>query len=140
MKFSIFKLSLTKTKTMKLFKFLPIAAIAALTITSCDTLVDYSGTYYGTADLELTIGGVSSGTTPTAITAVVTRENGTYYVDGWEMTGSGSNYSATVSEAGITYDLTVKFASASMDYDLSYTQDLAGTEYVYSISGTLDEI
>ena len=118
------------------YKLRVIAFItASLVFTSCELLVDYSGSYSGTVDVSVTVMGNTT-TSQSPLSVVVTKESGIYYFDGVPLEGAGSSYSYTESD----YIVNLEFTSTSLSMAYDYEIDLGGGMlYEYVISGTLDK-
>lgn len=123
---------------MKNLRLLSVFVIS-MAFTSCELLIDYSGTYTGSVDVSLTIDGTTT-TTQSALSQIVTLDGGTYYLDGVPLEGSGSSYSYIVSDSGVDYVVNIEFTSTTLELNYSYNIDLgAGILYEYDISGVLDK-
>lgn len=124
----------------KNLKFSLSLILVTLFVSSCEllTTVDYSGTYSGNTTTTLTVAGIPV-SEPSTYTLYITKTDGVYYNEGYALDGSGSSYTSTVNDGGIPITMTFEFTSTSVDWGLSYSQDLAGVTYFYESSGTLDK-
>lgn len=115
--------------------FFSLASI--LMLTSCESLTDYSGVYSGDLYAELTVGGQTT-TTQVPVSWNVTREGGKYYLDGSELSGSGTSYSYSESDgSGGTFTVEIDFTDGNtMTLEYTYEVDLGFDVYKYRYYGT----
>lgn len=118
-------------------RFIAFFSLASvLMLTSCEVLTDYSGVYSGDLYLEMTVGGQTT-TTQVPMSWEVTREGGMYYLDGAELTGSGTSYSYTESDGGVTFTIDIDFTDANtMTLEYTYEVNLGVDLYEYRYYGT----
>ena len=127
---------------MKNLKVLTIFAISLL-FTSCELLVDYSGTYSGTVDATLTVNGITTTDQSPLSNVIVAKEDGVYYFDGVPLDGAGSTFSYVepdLTGTGLDYIVNLEFTTTDLSLSYEYEIDLGGgVIYYYVISGTLDK-
>ena len=137
---------------MKILTAFKIIAVSSLvTLASCSSTQDYSGTYSGDLISVISMTGSPDQTIATAVTYDVFQSDGTYYLAdgstssnnvGFALEGSGSSYSYTVSDPNLSSDFTMFLEFSADDLTINYSiEDIQqGTTITVSVSGVLDKV
>lgn len=137
---------------MKILTAFKIIAVSSLvTLASCSSTQDYSGTYSGDLISVISMTGSPDQTIATAVTYDVFQSDGTYYLAdgstssnsvGFALEGSGSSYSYTVSDPNLSSDFTMFLEFSADDLTINYSLEeiQQGTTITISVSGVLDKV
>ena len=139
---------------MKILTAFKIIAFSSLvTLASCSSTQDYSGTYSGDLIMVTSMTGFPDQTTTAPITYDVFQDDGTYYlaVDdgssssspvGFALEGSGSSYSVTFSDPNLSSDFTMflEFSADALTINYTIEDTQQGITVTISVSGVLNKV
>ena len=137
---------------MKILTAFKIIAFSSLvTLASCSSTQDYSGTYSGDLIMVTSMTGLPDQTMAVPMTYDVFQSDGTYYIAdgcnssgavGYPLEGSGSSYSVTFSDPNLSSDFTMflEFDADALTINYTIEDTQQGTTVTISVSGVLNKV
>ena len=136
---------------MKILTAFKIIAFSSLvTLASCSSTQDYSGTYSGDLIMVTSMTGLPDQTMVVPATFDVFKSDGTYHIAdgsnssgavGYALEGSGSSYSVSFSDSsGTDFTMFLEFSADALTINYTIEDTQQGTTFTTSVSGVLDKV
>lgn len=135
-------------KILTAFKIIAFSSLVSLA--SCSSTQDYSGTYSGDLIMVTSMTGLPDQTMVVPVTFDVFQSDGTYYIAdgsnssgavGYELEGSGSSYSVSFSDSnGTDFTMFLEFSADALSINYTIEDTQQGTTFTTSVSGVLDKV